>query len=139
MTEQTLITFSTLLLAFGVLVLLFAGLLQYNKYLIKNNRHPVMQKFINQALIMAYKASEQMTDTLSKRLHSLEKKKISEYVYDNMLPDIINVGPFPVKWKVIVPKEKFVEFCSTQLDALVERFHEVQHSILHDMSTDIPL
>ena len=59
-----------------------------------------------------------------------------------MLPEVVTVFRFPIRWKAYVSEELFVQQVSDYYDKLVEQYHLVQHAVLREMvesiNTELP-
>lgn len=121
----------------GILALLFYILLQVNVYLLKTGKHPALRKFIIQAIVMVYKLSDQVFDSVEMRLHWEQKQQALGFIYD-MLPDIISLKIVQLKWKMYVSKAQFVTFVGDNYDDLVEYYGVVNRHILDEMIKALP-
>ena len=121
-----------LVFAAAMLVLLFAGVMEINKYLLKTGKHPKLRWWMAQAITMAYKTSDQVFDMTNERLSGIDKTGIIKIIYI-MLPEVITVFGIKLYWKRYVSQEMFMEHVSKYYDELVEQYHMVQHAVLREM------
>lgn len=121
----------------GILSLLFVIMLQVNVYLIQTGKHPALRKFMEQAIVMTYKLSDQVFDTVEKRLHWEQKQEALGFIYD-MLPDVISLKIIQLKWKEYVSKAQFIEFVGQRYDELIEYYGVINRHILDEMIKALP-
>jgi hypothetical protein len=116
----------------GIIILVFVGLLAWNKHLIVTGQHPQLRLFLTQAITMAYKLSDDVFDITEKRLHFEQKREVLAVIYD-MLPDVISLKIINLKWKQWVSKAEFVEFVALQYEKLIEQYSALNKQILREM------
>jgi len=121
-----------LVFAAAMLVLLFAGAMEINKYLLKTGKHPALRHWMAQAITLAYKTSDQVFDATNQRLYGVDKVGIIKIIY-TMLPEVIIVFGLRMYWKRYVSQDMFVAQVSKYYDELVEQYHLVQHAVLREM------
>lgn len=134
--SKPLLVIAVLLIVVAVLILIFWGLVQLNRMMLKSGTHPAIVAFAHEAIVLAYKTSEAVFDDLDVRLHGVQKKEVADAIYD-LLPDTITIGPFGVHWKTYVTRDKFSEVVQMQYDLLVTKFGVVKSDILKAMEDEV--
>lgn len=127
-----------LLLVLAAVILFFVGLVALNKALIKSDKHPMLQQFVQSAIVMAYKGSDAICDALGERLYGLDKIQIAGDIYTYVLPDCIRLAwvpwlPLEVCWKRYVTKEKFLQWVEREYQLLTENYELVHQQIMSEM------
>lgn len=136
---QSFLLVTLILLLVGALgIIYYVSLVAIQRSLVKSGKHPEIVRFVHQAIVLAYKSSDAVFDTIDERLHGVQKLEIATAIYC-ILPDTINIGWIGVKlsWKNYVSQERFTAFVSAEYDRLVEQFGVVKENILQQMLEDM--
>ena len=108
--DQLISTVTPILAAVGVLAVLFVAYQQLQKNssgAVEAAVKAALQPILFQAIMSAYRLSEQSVDQGFERLKGLDKKQIADSVYDNLPPKIGNYDTAVVKQ--FVSKEQFAQ------------------------------
>jgi hypothetical protein len=100
----------------------------------------VILPYVAKAIMMAYKASEQLIDAGQERLRGIDKKKLADAAYD-MLPNMIyvpvggNVIPIPIHIvKQLISKERFAGLVQYYFDEFMAWYDRVQDAYAVEIS-----
>lgn len=127
-----------LVLVAAIGILLFMLLVRVQRLMIANGTHPAIIHFVHEAIVLAYKSSDAVFDTVEERLYGAQKQEIAIAVYA-ILPDTVTVGfiGVTIPWKSYVSEAKFAEFVVREYDTLVVRFGVIKNTILQQMIDEI--
>jgi len=137
--ESPLFWLVVLVLVIGLLILLFVALRRLQEHAIVAGVHPAIISFLDEAIAIAYKVSEDTMDKLSSRLHGIEKLTIAVRVYA-MLPATMTIHvaglAFAIDWKAKVSEEVFSKLVSDRVDYMTYRFDMFEKTVLELMKAE---
>jgi hypothetical protein len=121
--------FPVTLLVLGIIILVFVVLVAWQAYLVRIGKHPLLQKVLDEAIVLAYKTSDAVFDVIEQRLHGAYKRDVVAALY-TILPDYKILGR---SWKLWITKDQFVDWVEKRFQELTARFAMVKSAVLQEM------
>lgn len=128
------VSFGVALLALWTLVQQGNRLYKWLKYNTQGYPHEAVIEeallpYLYEALMVAYKGSETLMDTVGERLRGADKARIARLVYA-VLPDSVSLLGVSWQWKKYVTQGEFAGYLQKRFDSFVELWDVGQEGVL---------
>jgi hypothetical protein len=111
--------------------------LKYNiqGYPLENEVEAALLPYLYGAMMTAYRASERLMDSVSERLHGVDKSKLARRMY-YLLPNSVSIAGVSWNWKKFVSEGQFSNWMQKRFEKFIEWWDLAERGILLEMKPE---